>query len=94
MFKPVTSSSIFLHQVLFIYLFLAVLGLCCYKGFSLVEHRGAARVAVTGLLIAVVSLAAEHGLYGVATSVVAACGPSNCSSWAPEYRLNSCGAQV
>ena len=39
---------------LFTYLFLAVLGLCCYMGFSL--------VAVRGLLIAVVSLVLEHRL--------------------------------
>ena len=41
----------------FIYLFLAVLGLCCCAGFSLVEKSGGySLVAVHGLLIAVASL--------------------------------------
>lgn len=44
------------------YLFLTVLGLGCYTGFSLVAPRGVyTLVAVYGLLIAVASLA-EHGL--------------------------------
>ena len=48
----------------FIYLFiLAVLGLLCCTGFSLVaEFRDYSPVAVCGLLIAVASLVAEHGL--------------------------------
>ena len=33
--------SFFFFSILFIYLYLAVLGLCCYDGFSLVEHVGA-----------------------------------------------------
>ena len=45
------------------YLFLAVLGLCCCTGFSLVVViGGCSLVAVHGLLIAVASLVAEHGL--------------------------------
>ena len=45
----------------FIHLFLAVLGLRCYMGFSLVAgSRGYALVAVCGLLIEVASLVAEH----------------------------------
>ena len=47
--KAVTFSDI-----LFIYLFLAVLGLCCCAGCSL--------VAVSRLLIAVTCLVSEHGL--------------------------------
>ena len=44
-------------------LFLAVLGLRCYSGFSLVvESRGYSLVEVCRLLLAVVSLAAEHRL--------------------------------
>ena len=47
---------------LFIYL-LAVLGLCCYAGFSLVaESRGCSLVVVLRLLIAVASLVADHML--------------------------------
>ena len=48
------SFFIILHICNVFYLFLAVLDLHCCVGFTL--------VAVCGLLIAVVSLAAEHGL--------------------------------
>ena len=49
--------------ILFIYLFLAVLGLHCCSGFSLVvTSRGYSLVAVHGLLIVVASLAAEYKL--------------------------------
>ena len=62
--------------ILFIYLFLAVLGLCCCAGFSL--------VAVSGLLVAewlllLQSLDSRHE------------GFSSCGSRALEHRLSSCG---
>ena len=45
------------------YLFLVVLGLHCCSDFSLVVTRGGYSVVVVcGLLIPMVSLAAEHGL--------------------------------
>ena len=50
--------------ILFIYLFivLAVLGLCCCSGFSLVVGSGGySRVAVLERLIVVASLISEHG---------------------------------
>ena len=48
---------------LFIYLFLAALGLrCCTRVFSGCGERGLLFVAVCGLLLAVASLVAEHGL--------------------------------
>ena len=48
---------------LFIYLFLAALGLpCCARAFSSCSEQGLLFVAVRGLLIAVASLVAEHGL--------------------------------
>ena len=48
---------------LFIYLFLAALGLhCCTRAFSSCVERGLLFFVVFGLLIAVASLAAEHGL--------------------------------
>ena len=47
---------------LFIYLFLAVLGLCCAWAFSSCGERGLLFVAARGLLTAVASLVAEHGL--------------------------------
>ena len=49
--------------IYFIYLFLAALGLRrCAWAFSSCSERGLLFVAVHGLLIAVASLAAEHGL--------------------------------
>ena len=46
-----------------IYLFLAALGLhCCAWAFSSCGERGLLFVVVRGLLIAVASLVAEHGL--------------------------------
>ena len=49
--------------IYFIYLFLAVLGLRCWaRAFSSCSERGLLSVAVHGLLIAVASLVAEHGL--------------------------------
>ena len=49
--------------IYFIYLFLAALGLrCCTRAFSSFSERGLLFVAVHGLLTAVASLVAEHGL--------------------------------
>ena len=57
------SSSFFFFLNLFIYLFLAELGLCCCtRTFSSCGKRGLLFVAVHGLLIVVASLVAEHGL--------------------------------
>ena len=54
-------KKIFIY--LFIYLFLAVLGLCCCaRDFSSCGERGLLFVAVCGLLIAVASLVVERGL--------------------------------
>ena len=48
---------------LFIYLFLAALGLrCCTRAFSSCGERGLLFVAVPGFLIVVASLVVEHGL--------------------------------
>ena len=47
----------------FIYLFLAVLALCCCTGFFLVAASGGySLVALRRLLVAVASLPGEHGL--------------------------------
>ena len=49
---------------------MAVLGLRCCKGFSLVEASGdSSPVAVLGPLIMVASLIVEHGLWGARASV-------------------------
>ena len=54
---------IFIDLFIFIYLFLAALGLCCCsQAFFSCGERGLLFVAVRGLLIAVASLVAEHGL--------------------------------
>ena len=53
----------FLKFIYFIYLFLTALGLhCCTWAFSSCGERGLLFVAVRGLLIAVASFVAEHGL--------------------------------
>ena len=60
-----TESFFFLLNkfIYSIYLFLAALGLlCCVLAFSSCRKRGLLFVAVPGLLIAVASLVAEHGL--------------------------------
>ena len=50
-------------KILFFNIFLAVLGLCCCAGFSLVMASGGCSLgAVCRLLIAVASLVMEHGL--------------------------------
>ena len=54
---------IFKLIILFIYLFLAALGLhCCARAFSSCGEWGLLFVAMSGLLLAVASLVAEHGL--------------------------------
>ena len=51
------------NSFLFIYLFLAALGLrCCVQAFSSSSEQGLLFIVVHGLLIVVASLAAEHGL--------------------------------
>ena len=63
------------------YLFMAVLGLCCCAGFSLVEmSRGYSTDAMLRLLISVVSLVAKHGLQGALASVVVASRLQNTGS--------------
>ena len=53
---------LFLKIYLFIYLFLAALGLrCCTRAFSSCGERGLLFVAVHGLLIAVASLVVKQG---------------------------------
>ena len=65
--KAENSVSVFFLSN-FISLFLAVMGVCCYTGFSLAEVGGSySLVAVHRLLIAMASLVAEHTLEGVWT---------------------------
>ena len=72
---------------LFIYLFFAALGLrCCAGAFSSCSEQGLLFAAVRGLLTAVASLVAEHGL-----SVRRL---SSCGSRSLEHRLTSCDARA
>ena len=50
--------------------------------FSSCGEQGLLLVAVCGLLVAVASLVAEHGLESARASVVAVCGLNSCGSWA------------
>ena len=79
----------YIHVYNFIYLPLAVLGLCCRAGSIC---AGGTIVAVDGLLVAVVSLEAEHGHQSLQAPVAAACELRSCSPRALEHRLTSCGA--
>ena len=86
---------IFLNINLFIYLFLAALGLCCCsQAFSSCGERGLLFIAVHRPLIAVASLVAEHGLQDTRVSAVVAHGLSSCGLRALEGRFSSCGAQA
>ena len=59
-FLPLFFFNKFIY---FIYLFLAALGLrCCTRAFSSCVEQGLLFVVVRGLLLAVASLVAEHGL--------------------------------
>ena len=78
---------IFLNKFIYLFLFLAVLGLrCCTRAFSSCSKRGLLFVAVRRFLIVVASLVAEHRLQ--------ARGLSSCGLQALERRLSSCGARA
>ena len=56
------NAFLFLKIIcLFVYLFMAALGLCCYtRAFSSCGEQGLLFIEVRGLLIVVASLAVEH----------------------------------
>ena len=84
-----------LRFFLIIYFILAELGLHCCASLSLVaDGGGCSLVAMRGLLIAVASLVAEHGLKDSQASAAAALGLSSCGSHALEHSFNSCGARA
>ena len=62
--QPITWPIFFSLKInLFIYLFLAALGLrCCMRAFSSCGEEGLLFVLVCGLFIVVASLVVEHGL--------------------------------
>ena len=65
-YNVLTTKNLFIYYkciYLFTYLFLSALGLhCCARAFSSCSERGLLFLEVHGLLIAVASLVAEHGL--------------------------------
>ena len=71
-----------------------MLSLRCCAGSSLVVESWGYSSAVRGLLTAVASLVAEHGLQGSPASVAAARGLRGCGPQALEHGLNSCSARA
>ena len=93
--SPTSLVRCFFKKKLFIYLFMAALGLrCCMRAFSSRSERGLLFVAVCGLLTAVACLCCGARVLGTWASVVVAHGLSSCSSWALERGLSSCGTQA
>ena len=87
------SSRVFI--ILFIYLFLAVLGLCCCLGFSLVMASGGhSSFWCPRLLLQWLLFSWGMGSTRVRASVVAAHELSSCSLPVLEHRLSSCGARA
>ena len=61
--KLIVNGFFKINLFIFIYLFLAALGLHCYaRAFFSCGERGLLFIAVHGLLIVTASLVAEHGL--------------------------------
>ena len=80
-------AALFIFLNLFYLFIFGCVGLrCCVPAFSSCGERGLLLVVVRGLLVAVASLVAEHGLE--------ACGLTNCGSLALERRLSSCGTRA
>ena len=73
---------------------LAVLGLHCCAGFSLLYSEQGLFFVVHGLLIAVASLVSKYGPQGVWASVVVVYGLSICGSWALEHTLHGCSTNL
>ena len=62
--------------------------------FSYCGDRELLSVAVCGLLLAVASRDADHGLYGMWTSIVSPHGLSSHGSQALEHKLSRCGISM
>ena len=84
----------FLLINLFIYLFLAVLGLrCCARAFSSCGKRATLRCGARASHCRGFSCCRARAL-GAQASVVVARGLSSCGLWALELRLGSCGTRA
>ena len=87
----VMDVVVFFFFLRVIYLFLTALGLrCCESAFSSHVKWGLLSVAVSGLLIAVASLIAEHRPQSSRASLVAACGLQSLGSAVVEHGGLSC----
>ena len=76
-------------------LFLAVVGLCCCRGFSLVVGAGASHCGGFSCGAQECSTdwaAVAHRPRRTQASALVACGLSSCNSWALEHGLSCCGA--
>ena len=90
-----TCISFLKKFYLFIYLFLAALGLCCCAwAFSSCGELGLLCVAVHGASRCSGFSRCGAQALGVRTSVVVARGLSSCGLWTLERRLSSCGARA
>ena len=82
----------FVKDFFFFFKFLALLGLCCCAGFSLVVVSGSfSSMWYAGLSSQWLLLLRSTGSQD---SIVTARGLSSCYSWALEHRLSSCGSQA
>ena len=87
-------SYFFLLIYLFTYFWLHWVFIAACRLFSSCSEQGLLFVVVFGLLIAVASLVAEHGLQAHGLQQLWHAGSVSCGSQALEDRLSSCGARV
>ena len=80
--------------LIFIYLFMSVLGLhCCVQAFSSCGKGGSSLVAVRGiLLLAVCRLLTAVASLCCSTRALGHAGFSSCALWIPEHGLSTCDA--
>ena len=86
---------LFFKEFYFSLYFLAVLGLHCCVGFSLVAASGGYSSCDAGVFL----LRWPFSLWSVGSRVrglqeLVACGLGSCDSWALEHRLSSCGPRT
>ena len=92
-FYSVPTLEMFEFIILSIYLFLALLSLCCTWAFSSCVKPGHSSCGVRASHCGGLSCCQARAL-GTPASGAGPCGLRSCSSWAQEHRLNSCGAQA
>ena len=91
--SPPLAGGFFFKKMLFVYLFMAVLGLHCCSGFPLTAASGGPSSCGKGASQCSGSSGFRASALGVWASVVMAHGLSACGSQTLEHRLNSCGSQ-